>query len=89
MPIYGLIPRSWIICVIPFRIQRSVPINKGGQYVNFTLGHWYYPLYLVDTRFLCRLFNRSNSLDYTRRCSHPRDYLDGAAIENQVVSFNV
>ena len=34
----------------------------------------------MDTRFFYRLFSRPNSLDYTRRCSHPRDYLAGAAI---------
>ena len=53
---------------------------EGGQYVNFAFSHWYYPLYLMDTRFFYRLFSRSNSLDNTRRCGHPRDYLVGAAI---------
>ena len=64
-------------------------LNKRSLYVNFALGHWYYPLYLVDTRFLCWLFSRSNSLDYTRCCSHSRDYLAGAASSETLIPIIV
>jgi hypothetical protein len=62
---------------------------EGGQDVNFAPGDWYYPLHLVDTGFLGRLFGGSNSLDYPRCCNHLCYYVAGAAIEKQVMNLGV
>ena len=60
-------------------------LQKGGQYANFALDHWCYPIDFVAAGSSSQLHSRPVPLDYTCHCNYLLDYLAGAASENQKV----